>query len=263
MTNECLFAKLSFLIGKGYSTDRIKTLMATSLRGELTNSAKIEQRYELANSDMVLAVADYLNVKDHEDIKKIDHCITPVFMNSIAQSGNVKLFKKMHKEGADLDAIDQNGLAVLHILSNMDETKEHVEIMEYIVHCQVNLDLLDNKARSALYLAIEQKNHKMANILVKAGASIVADEGRIAQLLCTTGYRNDHQKLKYLVQCEVDLEISDYDKRTIGHLAAAEGHIEMLEYLIENTRFNFHLKDRFGTKVIDEIRSATYKKRIT
>ena len=41
----------------------------------------------------------------------------------------------MHKEGADLDAIDQNGLAVLHILSNMDETKEHVEIMEYIVHC--------------------------------------------------------------------------------------------------------------------------------
>ena len=42
MTNECLFAKLSMLIGKGYSNERIKTLMATSLRGELTNTSQLE-----------------------------------------------------------------------------------------------------------------------------------------------------------------------------------------------------------------------------
>ena len=37
----------------------------------------------------------------------------------------------------------------------------------------------------------------------------------------------------------------------------------MLEYLIKNTLFNFDLKDRFGTKVIDEIRNPTQKKRIS
>lgn len=37
MTIECLFAKLGYLIGKGYSNDRIKLLMNTPLRGELTN----------------------------------------------------------------------------------------------------------------------------------------------------------------------------------------------------------------------------------
>ena len=155
MTNECLFAKLSYLIGKGYSNERIKTLMATSLRGELTNASQLEQRYELANSDMVLAVADYLKVTDNEEIRKISTSLTPVLINSVAQAGNLKLFIQMHKEGADLDAIDYNGKSVLHILSNMDETPEHIEILNYIVKSKVNLDLLDNKARSALYLAIE------------------------------------------------------------------------------------------------------------
>ena len=37
----------------------------------------------------------------------------------------------------------------------------------------------------------------------------------------------------------------------------------MLEYLIKNTLFNFDLKDRFETKVIDEIRNPSEKKRIS
>ena len=93
----------------------------------------------------------------------------------------------------------------------------------------------------------------MADILVEAGAAIIADEDRMAKLLCTVGFNNDLSKLKYLVKCEVDLEAADYDKRTLGHLAGAEGHTEMLEYLASQTRFNFDIEDRFGTKVIDEI----------
>ena len=104
---------------------------------------------------MVLAVADYLKVTDNEEIKMISTSLTPVLVNSVAQAGNLNLFIQMHKEGADLDAIDYNGKSVLHILANMDETPEHVNILRYIVKCKVNLDLLDNKARSALYLAIE------------------------------------------------------------------------------------------------------------
>ena len=46
---------------------------------------------------MVTSVADYLNVRDNEELKMISNCLTPILMNSIAQSGNVKLFKKMHK----------------------------------------------------------------------------------------------------------------------------------------------------------------------
>ena len=68
MTRECLFAKLSYLIGKGYTAERIKILFKTSIRGELTSASKIEERFEFTNNDMVLGVANYLNACTHDDI---------------------------------------------------------------------------------------------------------------------------------------------------------------------------------------------------
>ena len=97
MTTECLFAKLSYLLGKGYTSDRIKILMKQSLRGELTSSLHQDHQFELANSDMVLAVANYLNVTDNEDINKINSSITPVLVNSVAKSGNLELLQKLHR----------------------------------------------------------------------------------------------------------------------------------------------------------------------
>ena len=37
MTLECVLAKLAYLLGKGYSDDKIKQLMMKDLRGELTD----------------------------------------------------------------------------------------------------------------------------------------------------------------------------------------------------------------------------------
>jgi L-asparaginase/Glu-tRNA(Gln) amidotransferase subunit D len=37
MTLECTYAKLSYLIGKGYSNEKIKAMLITSMRGELTD----------------------------------------------------------------------------------------------------------------------------------------------------------------------------------------------------------------------------------
>ena len=82
---------------------------------------------------MVLAVAGYLNISDNEDINKINNSITPVLVNSVAKSGNLKLLQKLHREGADLDAIDYLGRSVLHVVANTNETPEMIEIMRYLV----------------------------------------------------------------------------------------------------------------------------------
>lgn len=37
MTLECIFAKLSYLLGKQYSNPKIKRMMMQSLKGELTD----------------------------------------------------------------------------------------------------------------------------------------------------------------------------------------------------------------------------------
>ena len=77
--------------------------------------------------------------------------------------------------------------------------------MKYLVDQEINLDLLDNKARSALYLAIEANNIDIAQILVDKGASLIADDERMAKLLCMVGFENDVTKLKMLIACEADL----------------------------------------------------------
>ncbi len=37
MTLECCYAKLSYLLGKGYTAAKIKSMLITNMRGELTD----------------------------------------------------------------------------------------------------------------------------------------------------------------------------------------------------------------------------------
>ena len=173
--------------------------------------------------------------------------------------GDLELLKKLHREGCDLDSIDYLGRGILHVVA---ATHNREEIASYLVQQNINLDLLDTKARSALYLAVESDNFEVAKILAQRGASIVADEGRLAKILCSVGHENDLKKLRFLIDSECNIEQADYDLRTIGHLAAAEGHIEVLEILATQTQFDFSLKDRWNHSVLEELKDEQAKSRI-
>ena len=67
------------------------------------------------------------------------------------------------------------------------------------------------------------------------------------------------KKVKLLKECEANIEIADYDLRTVAHLAAAEHHEELLTYLITKTDFDFTLKDRWYNTPIDEIKDPKLK----
>lgn len=49
------------------------------------------------------------------------------------------------------------------------------------------------------------------------------------------------------------MELADYDLRHVAHLAACEGHIELLEFLIKDTKFDFELSDRWGRTAMEEL----------
>ena len=116
--------------------------------------------------------------------------------------------------------------------------------------------------RSALYLAIESDNFGVAEILANHGASVIADSGRLAKMLCQIGFDNDLKKLSFLVKCDCDIMQSDYDMRTVGHLAAAEGNVKMLEFLASSSAFDFSIKDRWGSSVLSELKDQKAKAHI-
>jgi len=73
------------------------------------------------------------------------------------------------------------------------------------------------------------------------------------------GFKGQIDPLRLLYACNGNLEQSDYDKRTVAHLAAAENHLDVLDFLIQETNFNFDLKDRWGQTPLDELKDPQMK----
>ena len=89
MSLECCYAKLSYLLGLGYSSSKVKQMISTSMRGELTDHKRQKEVFSLNNSKLVRAIAKVLNSHESEDYKLISQTIQPVLVNSIASTGDM------------------------------------------------------------------------------------------------------------------------------------------------------------------------------
>lgn len=112
---------------------------------------------------------------------------------------------------------------------------------------------------SALYLACFYRNSEIVKFLNDCGATVCVAKSRLEILLCQAGFDGDMEFVRLLNICGVDLNLCDYDKRTLGHLAACEGHKDLLLYMSENTNFDFDFTDRFGKTTYDEIKEPELK----
>jgi len=62
----------------------------------------------------------------------------------------------------------------------------------------------------------------------------------------------DETALKCAYQQGVDMNVGDYDGRTALHLAAAEGHLRCVRFLLETCKVQHDVKDRWGQTPISE-----------
>uniref|UniRef100_A0A672RWS5 glutaminase n=1 Tax=Sinocyclocheilus grahami TaxID=75366 RepID=A0A672RWS5_SINGR len=70
--------------------------------------------------------------------------------------------------------------------------------------------------------------------------------------LLFAAYTGDVSALRRFALSSMDMEQRDYDSRTALHVAAAEGHIEVVRFLLEACKVNPGPKDRWGNMPIDE-----------
>jgi ankyrin repeat protein len=84
----------------------------------------------------------------------------------------VKVLKKLLAEGADFNQVDYLGRAAIHVICN---DKNNFDVAKFVISNNINLDLLDSKARSPLYIAIETENWEVAELLCREGATVIAN----------------------------------------------------------------------------------------
>lgn len=65
-------------------------------------------------------------------------------------------------------------------------------------------------------------------------------------------YNGDLTALRRMALASQDMSIADYDGRTALHLAAAEGHLECVRFLVENCSVQVNSKDRWGYTPMDD-----------
>ncbi len=78
-----------------------------------------------------------------------------------------------------------------------------------------------------------------------------------AMALCWAACQGDLIEIRRLVASGVDRNEADYDGRTCLHLAAAEGKLEIVEFLLAKS-VHLTLKDRWQHTPIDEAKSNGY-----
>jgi L-asparaginase/Glu-tRNA(Gln) amidotransferase subunit D len=69
MTVECCYAKLSYLLGKQYSKEKIKRKMMSSIRGDLTDIKTEKETFSIKSNTMVRAIAQVLKAEGSDDYK--------------------------------------------------------------------------------------------------------------------------------------------------------------------------------------------------
>ncbi|KAG7330795.1 hypothetical protein KOW79_004764 [Hemibagrus wyckioides] len=70
--------------------------------------------------------------------------------------------------------------------------------------------------------------------------------------LLFAAYTGDVSALRRFALSSMDMEQKDYDSRTALHVAAAEGHVDVVRFLLEACKVNPVPKDRWGNTPLDE-----------
>ncbi|KAG5839634.1 hypothetical protein ANANG_G00207000 [Anguilla anguilla] len=77
-------------------------------------------------------------------------------------------------------------------------------------------------------------------------------EGYQIMNILLAAYRGDVQSLRRYFLSGADLNAVDYDGRSALHVAASEGHVEVIKFLIENAGANPLANDRWGNTALQE-----------
>eukprot|EP00277_Geminigera_cryophila_P000616 CAMPEP_0179421922 /NCGR_PEP_ID=MMETSP0799-20121207/10102_1 /TAXON_ID=46947 /ORGANISM="Geminigera cryophila, Strain CCMP2564" /LENGTH=893 /DNA_ID=CAMNT_0021195917 /DNA_START=41 /DNA_END=2722 /DNA_ORIENTATION=+ len=172
-------------------------------------------------------------------------------MCKAASRGDLQSLRSLVAKGATVDCCDYDKRSALHLAA----AEGHAAVVEFLVENGVAINVQDRWGGTALKDAQRGGHKAVQDLLTKAGATYGYDDtsqGVHGEQLCKAAAKGDLNQIRKLVEQGVNLAAHDYDKRSALHLSAAEGHVDVVDYLIRH-KADVLAKDRFGA---DALRDA-------
>jgi hypothetical protein len=149
-----------------------------------------------------------------------------------------------------IDFRDYDRRTPLHIAAS----EGHLELCQLLVNKGAKINRSDRWGNSSLDDAYRHRHNAVVEFLQANGGKFGSPSQ--ANSLITAASEGDVEEVKLLLKYgNVDINTSDYDKRSALHLAAGEGRTEIVRLLCEHGA-DVNMRDRWGSRPLDDAKAG-------
>lgn len=231
--------------------------------GSLTRDQRYHESY--SRKEALSSIKDL--VKMHMSKQLDDNTTRFCFAASRGDTATIAL---MCDQGFDPNSADYDHRNALMVASMKGNTEVVKMLLEYNVSAmtlrfatralynfrssllwQANPNLSDMHGSTALLEAVKNGHESTMGLLLRNKAQLCMPDSLAASVLCQAVFDGDTPFLKRLLQAGINVNASDYDKRTAAHIAAAEGNVAAIKVLADHGA-DLTLEDRWKNTVLQE-----------
>ncbi|KAK3251424.1 hypothetical protein CYMTET_39234 [Cymbomonas tetramitiformis] len=166
---------------------------------------------------------------------------------SSAAAGDMLELQRLYVHGIDPNLGDYDARTALHLAAS----NGHLDCVSYLCELPgINLNPVDRKEGTPLQDAVRHNHIEIQALLGKKGATF--GDLDVAAQLCQAASTNDVTTLQTFYRCGVDMNSSDYDNRTAMHLAASNGCVEALSWMLQRDGIEVNPVDRLGGTPLED-----------
>ena len=141
--------------------------------------------------------------------------------------------KLLTKYGANWNLVYGNGQFPLAILAKL----KNLELLKCLLESGADPNLCNSRGENALFFAYSvPDNYEIINALIAAGCGTVKKDKskqKIPYYLHLAYRYKDKELIKNLINYKIDINEQDENGKTILHLAAADGAVGLVKFLVE------------------------------
>ena len=166
-----------------------------------------------------------------------------------ASKGDLHRLKASLQIDGDCNTFDHFRRTPLHVAASQGQ----LEAVRVLLAARADLDARDRFENTPLNDAVRHRNDAVALLLRERSPdlSISLKGHEIGGLMCQSAYVGDLEHVRRLILNRASPSACDYDRRSALHLASCQGHIKIVQHLLD-AQADPHARDRFGGAPLDD-----------